>query len=93
MSGEVWYSVARNDVFPEEFGTFLLGSPRIRRAFMKYHGDLLAPGFWQDTQKKIRSGVVEDFFPYPEAMRFCKLFDASSPLAAPREPEEVSDLA
>jgi len=27
MSGEPWYSVARNDVFPEEFGTFLLGNP------------------------------------------------------------------
>ncbi len=24
MSGEVWYPVARNDVFPEEFATFLL---------------------------------------------------------------------
>ena len=48
MSGEVWYSVARNDVFPEEFGTFLLGSPKVRQAFMKHHRDLLTAKFWQD---------------------------------------------
>ena len=28
MSGEVWYAVAKNDVFPEEFSTFLLASPK-----------------------------------------------------------------
>ncbi|MCC6608551.1 MAG: bifunctional isocitrate dehydrogenase kinase/phosphatase [Burkholderiales bacterium] len=71
MSGEVWYPVARNDVFPEEFGPFLLTNPKVRAAFMKYHADLLAPEFWQATQRKIASGYVEDFFPYPESIRFC----------------------
>ncbi len=70
MSGEVWYPVARNDVFPEEFGTFLLGSPMVRKLFMKHHKDLLTPRFWQDAQEKIRSGHVEDFFPYPQEIRF-----------------------
>ena len=27
MSSEPWYSVGPHDVFPEEFGTFLLGDP------------------------------------------------------------------
>jgi isocitrate dehydrogenase kinase/phosphatase len=71
MSGEIWYSVARTDVFPEEFGTFLLVSDRIRKAFMRYHADLLDAKFWQDTQEEIRRGVVQDFFPYPESTRFC----------------------
>jgi isocitrate dehydrogenase kinase/phosphatase len=71
MSAEPWYSVARNDVFPEEFATFLLGSPKVRAAFLKYHRDLLNARFWKATQEKIRSGHVEDFFPYPEALRFC----------------------
>jgi isocitrate dehydrogenase kinase/phosphatase len=31
MSGEVWYPVAKNDVFPEEFSTFLLASPVLRK--------------------------------------------------------------
>ena len=71
MSGEVWYSVAKNDVFPEEFSTFLLASPVLRKTFHKYHSDLLSPKFWQDSQQKIRDGHVEDFFPYPVELRFC----------------------
>jgi isocitrate dehydrogenase kinase/phosphatase len=70
MSGEVWYAVARNDVFPEEFATFLLTSPQVRKIFIKHHKDLLSPRFWQEAQEKIRSGHVEDFFPYPQELRF-----------------------
>ncbi|MBS3916795.1 MAG: bifunctional isocitrate dehydrogenase kinase/phosphatase [Sulfuritalea sp.] len=73
MSGEPWYSVARTDVFPEEFGTFLLGNPETRRVFMKHHADLLEPEFWQKTKQKILDGFVPDFFPYPEEVRFCNL--------------------
>jgi isocitrate dehydrogenase kinase/phosphatase len=74
MSGEVWYPVARNDVFPEEFATFLLGSPMVRQVFLKHHRDLLSAEFWQETQRKILAGHQEDFFPYPLAMRFCQQF-------------------
>jgi len=70
LSGEVWYPVARNDVFPEEFGVFLLGMPRVREAFMRHHADLLTPEFWQETQRRILDGHVEDFYPYPQALRF-----------------------
>jgi isocitrate dehydrogenase kinase/phosphatase len=71
MSGEVWYPVARNDVFPEEFATFLLASPILRKVFHAHHKDLLSPRFWQEAQQKIRDGHVEDFFPYPQEIRFC----------------------
>ncbi|OHX13006.1 bifunctional isocitrate dehydrogenase kinase/phosphatase [Chromobacterium sphagni] len=70
MSGEPWYPVARNDVFPEEFGTFLLGDPEVRRVFLQHHGDLLRAEFWQRRQQRIRDGHLEDFYPYPEEMRF-----------------------
>ncbi|MFT4195560.1 bifunctional isocitrate dehydrogenase kinase/phosphatase [Ottowia sp.] len=70
LSGEVWYSVARNDVFPETFGPFLLGHPRVREAFMRHHADLLEPGFWQQAQARIRRGEVIDFFPYGVHRRF-----------------------
>ena len=79
MAGEVWYSVARTDVFPEEFGTFLLCAAETRRVFMKYHADLLTPEFWQQTKQKIADGYVPDFFPYPEAIRFCNAFRDSAP--------------
>ena len=73
MSGEVWYPVHRGDVFPEEFATFLLGSPMVRKLFLKHHKDLLSPTFWQEAQANIRSGHVEDFFPYPQELRFANI--------------------
>jgi isocitrate dehydrogenase kinase/phosphatase len=74
MSGEVWYSVSRLDVFPEEFATFLLVSDRIRRSFMQHHADLFEAEFWQNAQEQIRQGKVQDFFPYPEPQRFSRLY-------------------
>ncbi|TNF58460.1 MAG: bifunctional isocitrate dehydrogenase kinase/phosphatase [Burkholderiales bacterium] len=70
MSGEVWYSVARNDVFPETFGPFLLGNPLVREEFMKHHADLLDPAFWQAHKERIASGHVHDVFPYERDRRF-----------------------
>jgi isocitrate dehydrogenase kinase/phosphatase len=70
MSAEPWYTVGPTDVFPEEFGTFLLGDPRVRTVFMAHHGDLLEPEYWQRKQARIRAGVLEDVFPYPESLRF-----------------------
>jgi len=74
MSGEVWYSVSRLDVFPEEFETFLLVTDRIREAFMRHHPDLFDAEFWQKTQAQVREGAVQDFFPYPESQRFCQTY-------------------
>lgn len=91
MSGEVWYSVAKNDIFPEEFATFLLGNPRVRDAFMKYHRDLLQPEFWQECQRKIAERQIVDFFPYPESLRFCNLFPRTAAVAAPTSPPQTSD--
>lgn len=79
MSGEPWYSVGRNDVFPEEFATFLLTSPKIRAAFMRHHADLFDAAFWQQAQEDIRSGKIRDFFPYPEALRFCNRYGQGCP--------------
>ena len=39
MSGEVWYTVHPHDIFPETYGTFLLGDPRVRAAFLRHHSD------------------------------------------------------
>ena len=79
MSGEPWYSVGRNDIFPEEFSTFLLTSPKIRAAFMRHHADLLDADFWKQAQEEIRQGCIHDFFPYPEKLRFCNLFGEGCP--------------
>jgi isocitrate dehydrogenase kinase/phosphatase len=70
MSEEPWYSVGPDDVFPEEFETFLLTDPRIRRIFLEHHRDLLDADWWQERQENIRAGRLEDVFPYRIEQRF-----------------------
>lgn len=70
--GDVWYSVDRLDVFPEEFEKFLLTDPEVREVFMRYHADLLDWKFWHSHQKRIRAGHIEDFYPYPHHLRFAE---------------------
>ena len=70
MMAEPWYSVGPNDVFPEEFATFLLAERRVRHIFVELHGDLLDAEYWQRKQYHIQAGHFEDVFPYPEARRF-----------------------
>ena len=70
LAAEPWYGVNANDVFPEEFATFLLGDPRLRELFLRRHADLLEPEFWQAAQRRIEAGDLVDVFPYPESLRF-----------------------
>ncbi len=70
MSAEPWYPIARNDVFPEQFGTFLLGNANVRKYFMKHHADLLSAAYWQSCKQRILDGHVDDVFPYPQECRF-----------------------
>ncbi|MCY1504375.1 Isocitrate dehydrogenase kinase/phosphatase [compost metagenome] len=64
MSAEPWYSVAPNDVFPEEFPRFLFADLKQRRLFAKLHGELYDAAYWKTLQDAIRSGKVIDVFPY-----------------------------
>ncbi len=79
MSNEVWYSVGKHDMFPEKWGTFLLGDDRIRAAFVRHHADLLAPDFWNARKQKIQAGQLESVFPYPQNLRFNTRFSVSHP--------------
>jgi isocitrate dehydrogenase kinase/phosphatase len=70
MSAEPWYPIGKHDVFPEQFGRFLLGNAKIRTYFMKHHAELLTRDYWQSHKQRIMDGVVEDVFPYPQQIRF-----------------------
>ena len=72
MSGEVWYTVHKHDVFPETFEPFLLGNPAVRDVFMKHHADLLDPTFWNARKERIIAGHVHDVFPYDRDKRFAR---------------------
>ncbi len=54
MSAEAWYPVASNDVFPEEFGPFLLSGEKVRAHFLEYHRDLLDARFLERDQGAYR---------------------------------------
>jgi isocitrate dehydrogenase kinase/phosphatase len=70
MSNEVWYPVAGNDVFPEEFATFLLTDPRVRAAFLEEHADLLDAGWWQAAQRRVAGDEAPEVLSYPDSLRF-----------------------
>ena len=71
-AGEIWFSVDRFDVFPEEFEKFLLTDPEVKDVFMRYHSDLLDWRFWKAHQERISAGHIEDFYPYPKHLRFAE---------------------
>jgi isocitrate dehydrogenase kinase/phosphatase len=70
MSGEIWYTVNKGDVFPETFGPVLLGNNQVREIFMAHHADLLDAAFWQGHKERILAGHVHDVFPYDPGKRF-----------------------
>ena len=71
MSGEVWHGVAPQDVFPEEFATFLLTDGSIREPFLRYHRQLLDAHWWKAMQAAIESdAALPEVLSYPDAIRF-----------------------
>ena len=72
LSAEPYWRVGVNDVFPEQFDRFFVTDPRARELFYEYHRDLLDPAFWNEKQARVRAGVQEDVFPYPEESRFSR---------------------
>ncbi len=70
LASKPWYTVGPNDIFPEEFRLFFSGNQRARKVFDILHSDIYEASFWQGLQEKIRSGYVEDFFPYRRELRF-----------------------
>ncbi|WP_445323816.1 bifunctional isocitrate dehydrogenase kinase/phosphatase [Pseudomonas sp. EL_65y_Pfl2_R95] len=64
MASEPWYSVAPNDVFPEEFPPFLFADIKQRRLFSQLHGELYDANYWKSLQAAIVEGKVIDVFPY-----------------------------
>jgi isocitrate dehydrogenase kinase/phosphatase len=69
-AAEPYWAIGANDVFPEQFEPFLVSDPRSKEMFYADHRDLLDAAFWAGKQERVRAGVQEDVFPYPEEIRF-----------------------
>jgi len=67
---EPWYSVNPNDVFPEEFITFLSTDPKVRRILQQIHPELFEADFWRQNQQDVLQGKQADVFPYSRKHRF-----------------------
>ncbi|MDR3433685.1 MAG: bifunctional isocitrate dehydrogenase kinase/phosphatase [Rouxiella aceris] len=80
LASEPWYSVAENDVFPEEFRHFLCSDARLRPLFDALHSDLFTADYWRGLQQRILAGHVEDVYAYRRKQRFCHR--AAQPMSA-----------
>ena len=69
MAPEPWFSVADEDVFPEEMRSFLGLRDELERVFMEHHSDLFEPGYWRRMQERIEQGEIIDIYPYSTQQR------------------------
>ena len=69
LSGEPWFGVGENDIFPEEFTYFLGLKEELREIFMQKHSDLFGVDFWHQVQASIAAGEIIDIFPYEQDKR------------------------
>jgi isocitrate dehydrogenase kinase/phosphatase len=69
FAAEPWFHVGEQDVFPEEFRSFLVPPGRLRDSFLRAHSDLLGLDFWQKVQQRLAAGEVVDVFPYRREAR------------------------
>ena len=64
MRSDVWFHVNKNDIFPEEFITFLSMEPSLRALFLEVHADLLTADYWNRVKHKLLNGDIELIIPY-----------------------------
>jgi isocitrate dehydrogenase kinase/phosphatase len=69
MRGEPSFYVSPRDVFPQEFITFF-GMPKpLRELFLRVHGELLTPAWWNRMKERLGRGEILDVVPYKPARR------------------------
>ena len=78
MFAEGTVCAAPGDVFPEQIATFVTPQAEIRDLLFSRHPELLDAAYWRQKQQNIRHGVVEDIFPYPDAIRFYHHYQADN---------------
>ncbi|TDJ18588.1 MAG: bifunctional isocitrate dehydrogenase kinase/phosphatase [Gammaproteobacteria bacterium] len=64
LRSEAWYYVGPNDMFPEEFITFLSMDKELRSLFLVVHGELLTAEYWREIKSLHQSGKVSLVVPY-----------------------------
>ncbi|TNG01117.1 MAG: bifunctional isocitrate dehydrogenase kinase/phosphatase [Gammaproteobacteria bacterium] len=60
FAAEPWYSVGPDDVFPEEFPTFLFHDKDQRNLFSRIHASILKAETWRMWQRSVAEGEFPD---------------------------------
>ncbi|MGB5621888.1 MAG: bifunctional isocitrate dehydrogenase kinase/phosphatase [Gammaproteobacteria bacterium] len=64
MQAEAWFYVGEDDVFPEQFVSFLGLEPKHLEVFMQFHAEILTAAFWRDLKQRHLAGEVIEVLPY-----------------------------
>lgn len=68
MAAEPWFSVGKNDIFPQEFDNFLGLSGDLRDAFYERHADIFTVEYWRRVKDRVEAGELIEIYPYaPES--------------------------
>jgi isocitrate dehydrogenase kinase/phosphatase len=68
MQADAWFYVGENDVFPEQFISFLGMEPQHLEIFLEAHGDLLTADFWRSMKKRHSAGEILEVLPYRRSL-------------------------
>ena len=69
MSDTPWFPLGPDDVFPEEFPSFLGLSGELKEVFVDTHSDLFDASWWQEAQRRVASGEIASVYPYRRELR------------------------
>jgi isocitrate dehydrogenase kinase/phosphatase len=64
MQAEAWFYVGDDDVFPEQFASFLGLDPEHLEIFLEAHSELLTAAYWRDMKQRHLRGEVPEVLPY-----------------------------
>ncbi|MGD8367523.1 MAG: bifunctional isocitrate dehydrogenase kinase/phosphatase [Desulfobacterales bacterium] len=82
MASTPWFFVDENDVFPEEFPSFLGLPGDLMAVFEKEHGELFSVEFWLQVQSDLKAGKHISLFPYARSSRLPR-FPGKRPCTPP----------
>ena len=69
MSDTPWFPLGPDDVFPDEFPSFLGLTGPLKEAFVENHSELFDASWWQETQRLVASGEIASVYPYRRELR------------------------
>ena len=89
MRSEAWFFVDEDDVFPEQFISFLGLEPAQLEVFLEHHADLLTPAFWRDLKRRHEAGEVLEILPYRPSLSVAAQATASTATTTAAETRAV----